>query len=41
MNRVNAHRRLRDVLDRYCERVGRDFGWGRPILWRLRDSADD
>jgi hypothetical protein len=40
MNRVNAHRRLRDVLDRYCERVGRDFGWGRPILWRLRNSAE-
>jgi hypothetical protein len=39
-NRVNAHCRLRAVLDRYCERVGRDFGWGRPILWRLRNSGE-
>jgi hypothetical protein len=27
---------LREVLRRYCERVGRGAGVGRPILWKLK-----
>jgi hypothetical protein len=37
-SRRHAYRYLRVVLERYCERVGRGTGWGRPILWRLRSS---
>ena len=33
--------RTRDVLERYCVRVGRDVGSGRPILWRLRHSGEN
>jgi hypothetical protein len=32
---------LRDVLDRYCIRVGRAETVGRPWLWRLRDSGEN
>jgi hypothetical protein len=40
-SRRHAYRYLRDVLERYCERVGRDTGIGRPLLWRLRNCGDD
>ena len=40
-NRHHARRSVRRVCERYCERVGRGAGSGRPILWRLRNSADD
>jgi hypothetical protein len=30
---------LRRVLDRYCIRIGRAGGMGRPILWKLKDKA--
>ena len=41
-DRHYARRFVRRICERYCERVGRgDSGSGRPILWRLRDSAED
>jgi hypothetical protein len=30
---------LRRVLARYAERVGRDYGWGRPWLWKLKPDV--
>jgi hypothetical protein len=27
---------LREVLQRYCIRVGRGTGVGRPMLWKLK-----
>lgn len=39
-SRRDAYRYLRDALERYCVRVGRDVGGGRPLLWRLRNSGD-
>jgi hypothetical protein len=39
-SRRHAYRYLRDVLERYCVRVGRGAGRGPPILWKLRDSND-
>ena len=34
--RRHAYRYLREVLERYCERVGRASTVGKPVLWRLR-----
>jgi hypothetical protein len=31
------YRYLREVLRRYCEKVGRSAGVGRPWLWRLKE----
>jgi hypothetical protein len=39
-SRRHAYRYLRDVLERYCVRVGRGAGRGPPILWKLRDSNE-
>ena len=35
----HARRSVRRVCERYCERVGRGTGIGRPLLWRLRNDA--
>jgi hypothetical protein len=35
----HARRSVRRVCERYCERVGRHTGSGRPILWRLRHTG--
>ena len=40
-NRHNHRRAIRGAAERYCVRVGRGSGVGRPIQWRLRNSADD
>jgi len=40
-NRHNHRRAIRGAAERYCVRVGRGSGVGRPILWRLRNSGDD
>jgi hypothetical protein len=40
-NRHNHRRAIRGAAERYCLRVGRGSGVGRPILWQLRNSEDD
>jgi hypothetical protein len=35
----NKRRSIRRVCERYCERVGRGSGPGKPLLWRLRNSG--
>ena len=40
-NRHHARRSVRRVCERYCKRVGRGTGIGRPLLWRLRNCGDD
>jgi hypothetical protein len=35
-SRRNAYIYLRKLLPRYCEKVGRGAGVGRPILWNLK-----
>jgi len=40
-NRHNHRRAIRGAAERYCVRVGRGSGVGRPILWRLRDRPED
>src|SRR5262245_62643999 len=39
--RHNHRRAIRGAAERYCVRVGRVSGLGRPILWRLCNTADD
>ena len=39
-NRHNHRRAIRGAAERYCVRVGRSSGIGRPILWRLCNSGD-
>jgi hypothetical protein len=36
----NKRRSVRRVCERYCIRVGRGAGIGRPILWKLRNSGE-
>jgi hypothetical protein len=38
-SRRHAYQHVREVCERYCERVGHGSGVGRPILWRLRNRA--
>jgi hypothetical protein len=39
-NRHNHRRAIRGAAERYCVRVGRGSGVGRPILWRLRNREE-
>jgi His Kinase A (phospho-acceptor) domain/GAF domain len=39
-NRHNHRRAIRGTAERYCVRVGRGSGVGRPVLWRLRKGGD-
>jgi uncharacterized protein YcgI (DUF1989 family) len=38
--RHNHRRAIRGAAERYCVRVGRGGGVGRPIRWRMRNSGD-
>jgi hypothetical protein len=40
-NKHNHRRAIRGAAERYCERVGRSNGHGRPVLWRLRNSGEN